>query len=127
VHFLRSAFRILFFILSVGGVVCGLSVACTKKPQAPVSPEEALIERGRLIYSMQCTACHSGNPKVDGSIGPAIAGSSLELVEARVMRAEYPAGYQPKRTTKTMSALPHLKAEIPALQAYLNSQEVLSK
>lgn len=64
---------------------------------------------------------------MDGAIGPALAGSTLELVELRVMKGEYPAGYLPKRTTKTMSALPHLKAEIPALHAYLNSKDVLSK
>ena len=86
-----------------------------------MSPEEKLSQRGRMIYSTQCTACHNMDPKMDGSLGPAIAGSSLELVEARVMRAQYPDGYTPKRASKTMSALPHLKEEIPALHAFLNS------
>jgi hypothetical protein len=37
------------------------------------------------------------------------------------MKGEYPPGYQPKRTTKTMVALPHLKGEIEAIHAYVNS------
>jgi hypothetical protein len=60
-------------------------------------------------------------PQKDGPIGPSVAGSTLPLIEARVMRAEYPVGYKPKRTTKTMVALPHLKDDLPAIHAYLNS------
>ena len=47
--------------------------------------------------------------------------SPLELIEARVMRAEYPPGYTPKRTTKVMIPLPHLQAKLPELAAYLGS------
>jgi mono/diheme cytochrome c family protein len=86
------------------------------------SPDEIkLIERGKTIYSAICTACHNANPKMDGSLGPAIAGSSLELIESRVLRAEYPKGYKPKRETHAMIALPQFKNEVPALHAYLNA------
>jgi len=68
-----------------------------------------------------CTACHSPDPTRDGTMGPAIAGSSPELVEARVVRAEYPPGYTPKRDTKLMPAQPFLKADVPAIAAYLGS------
>ena len=92
--------------------------ACTKKAaEAPASP----IEQGKSFYLRHCIACHNADPKVDGAIGPAVYGSSLELLEARVLRAEYPAGYAPKRTTRVMTALPFLKDDIPALHAYLNS------
>ena len=33
----------------------------------------------------------------DGSVGPAVAGASRELIEAKVLRGEYPPGYTPKR------------------------------
>jgi mono/diheme cytochrome c family protein len=68
-----------------------------------------------------CIACHSQNPAMDGALGPAVAGSSYELIEARVMRAEYPPGYTPKRDSRVMIALPHLKDQIGALAAYLDS------
>ncbi len=77
--------------------------------------------RGRGIYLANCTACHNSDPSRDGSVGPAIKGSSLELIEARVLRASYPPGYTPKRQTKLMPAQPYLKSAIPDLAAFLNS------
>jgi hypothetical protein len=38
------------------------------------------------------------------------------------MRAEYPEGYQPKRETRSMVAMPFLKRQIPAIAAYLESE-----
>lgn len=100
-----------------------VSVACTEKKNseqtnAPMSAED-LVARGKVIYESNCVACHGVNPKLDGNLGPAVAGSSLELLEARVLRAQYPAGYTPKKSTASMVALPHLEKEIPALHAYL--------
>lgn len=99
-------------------VVCMVLIlsACTKGEKKPPT----LAESGRTIYNTHCTACHGANPKLNGALGPAIFGSSLELLEARVLRAQYPAGYTPKRATGVMAALPFLKDEIPALHAYLN-------
>ena len=79
------------------------------------------VEAGRKAYVANCTVCHNQDPTKDGSVGPAIAGSSVELVEARVLRAEYPPGYTPKRDSHLMPAQPFLKADVPALAAYLGS------
>ena len=79
------------------------------------------VARGKSVYQSNCTACHAPDPRVAGALGPDLAKSSLELLELRVLRAEYPAGYTPKRSSKVMQPLPHLKADIPALHAYLNS------
>lgn len=120
-----------FWVLSLASFCFGVS--CTKKTSvldsktesAPVSADQ-LEARGKAIYLSNCIACHDTDPSKDGSVGPAIAGSSLELLEARILKAGYPIGYQPKRQTGQMQALPHLKNEIPALHSYLNSTEVLN-
>jgi mono/diheme cytochrome c family protein len=80
-------------------------------------------ERGRTIYQTQCIACHHSDPHKSGVLGPEVFGSSRELIEVRVLKAEYPSGYQPKRQTRTMVPLPHLKSEIESLTLYLNSRE----
>ncbi len=90
------------------------------KESAAADPA-ALRKRGKVIYETQCTACHARNPAVDGPVGPALAGSSLALLEAKVIRNEYPPGYTPKRESAAMVALPHLEPEIPALHAFLNA------
>lgn len=95
----------------------------TAKPEAPAEPAEnesaGLAKRGRAVYSVNCVACHSPDPSQDGGIGPAIAGASLALLEARIMRNEYPEGYTPKRDTRAMIPLPYLKKDLAALEAYL--------
>jgi mono/diheme cytochrome c family protein len=95
--------------------LCG----CTKSG----GPSNALVDRGRVVYQSNCIACHNTDPKKPGTLGPEIWGSPLELVEARVMRAEYPPGYTPKRQTHQMVAIPQLKTDIPALHAYLNAKD----
>lgn len=108
-----------FLFVSLFLVVSG----CTKKEAATtesVSTEEQLIARGQTIYKMNCIACHNPQPALDGPTGPAISGASLELLQARVLKGQYPEGYKPKRDTKVMPALPHLEKEIPALRAFLN-------
>lgn len=59
---------------------------------------------------------------MDGALGPAVMGSSRELLEARVVRGEYPAGYTPKRESRVMIALPHLEPELDALAAFLSGK-----
>ena len=78
-----------------------------------------LPERGRRAYMANCIACHHADPKREGVLGPAIAGSSQELIEARIMRAEYPPGYEPKRDTGLMPAQPFLRPQLESLAAYL--------
>jgi hypothetical protein len=49
-----------------------------------------------------------------------VAGSSQELVYARVVRGEYPPGYTPKRPgSAMMPRFEYLEPQVPALAAYL--------
>jgi mono/diheme cytochrome c family protein len=86
-----------------------------------VGGEVDVVERGRRTYVANCAACHHPNPTLEGSLGPPIAGSPQELVEARVLRGGYPNGYTPQRDTALMQPLPYLNGELDALVAYLAS------
>lgn len=112
------------------------SMAATSPAQAPgqppppapaaaqtpeVSADQALVSKGKAMYLAYCSACHNSNPKQAGTLGPDVYGSSLALLEARILKAEYPPGYEPKRKSKAMVALPQVKADIPALHAFLNA------
>ena len=99
-------------------VLLAFMVSCTKNDSKPLSALEA---KGKNIYMANCTACHNPDPRLAGSIGPDIAGSSIELITARVMHQSYPPGYNSKRKSALMPALPFLEHDIPALHAYLNS------
>jgi mono/diheme cytochrome c family protein len=79
------------------------------------------VERGRVMYLTNCVVCHNTDPNLPGSQGPPIAGSSRELVDARVLHLAYPPGYTPKRTTHAMRAIPTLAPEIDNIAAYLQS------
>ena len=92
-------------MLAIAG--CGPS-----KPQTPA-------QQGRMVYMTNCVVCHNPNPNLAGNLGPAIAGSSRELVEDRVLDLKYPPGYTPKRTTHVMRAIPQLKDQIDNLMAFL--------
>jgi mono/diheme cytochrome c family protein len=106
----RHAAAGLGLMVSLGLAACG--------EQGPALSEPA--RRGRSTYVANCTACHAMDPTRTGSLGPDIAGSSRELIEARVMRAQYPPGYSPKRASVAMVALPHLAAHIDDIYAYLS-------
>lgn len=90
-------------------------------PEGDMSDSPAA--RGARVYRVNCIACHHPDPALDGSVGPAIKGSPRALVEARVMRAEYPPGYTPKRTSKLMPPQPHLAAHVDDLTAFLNQSD----
>jgi mono/diheme cytochrome c family protein len=99
-------------------------VACTKqRPADSPSAEtpQGLIPRGKSVYQTACTACHHSNPALDGAVGPAVNGASVELLERRILYGDYPVGYTPKRKSHLMVPLPHLKNDIPALAAFLQS------
>ncbi|GEM_PF-1889847 len=83
--------------------------------------EESPVVRGRQVYLTNCIACHAQDPSQDGALGPAVRGASQALLEARIVRAEYPSGYAPKRTTNLMPPQPFLAASVPDLAAYLNA------
>jgi mono/diheme cytochrome c family protein len=84
--------------------------------QGALSPE---AERGRQVYVAQCTACHSSDPAQNGPLGPAVRGSTRELLEARLLRGTYPPGYVPKRPSAVMQPMPHLAGSLGDLAAYL--------
>ncbi len=117
----RLTVFVLLVLLAVGAA-CE-PAATPAEPEIPVPrlPDKplALGVRGRQIYMSNCIACHNPDPNRPGALGPDIAGSSRELVEARVLRNEYPEGYRPKRETRVMIPLPHLEPEIDALVAFL--------
>jgi mono/diheme cytochrome c family protein len=96
--------------------VCAVfaSASCQPKKVTPV-------QRGRVIYVTNCVVCHNSDPNLPGSQGPPIAGSSRELVEARVLHLSYPPGYTPKRKTHAMRAIPTLAPEIDNIAAYLQA------
>ena len=85
-----------------------------------------LRARGRRAYLSNCTACHNINPVEKGSLGPAIAGSSAALVEARVVYGKYPPGYSPKANSRLMVAMPYLRSHVEALSVYLASDTDVS-
>jgi mono/diheme cytochrome c family protein len=88
----------------------------------PAEVNADLVKRGRGVYAGNCTACHNPNPNLDGALGPALAGSSLELITMRVLHVQYPPGYTPKRDTAIMLPLAYLEPELPALAAFLNTK-----
>jgi mono/diheme cytochrome c family protein len=93
--------------------------ACNKQE---LSPEQARVQKGRTLYTLRCASCHHpADPGRDGSLGPAIAGAGRDLLEARILRAEYPPGYAPKRSTHLMPKLTATPEELDALHAFLNA------
>lgn len=104
-----------------------------KAAMAAAAPQAAAMssggapdaDKGKQVYMTVCIACHGPDPKMDGPIGPAIAGASRELVEARIIygnanfEKSYPAGYTPKRDTRMMTPFPQNKNDIEHIAAYL--------
>ena len=81
------------------------------------------LERdGLAVYRARCVVCHSMNASKSGPLGPDIAGSSSELLKARVLYLKYPPGYQPKRpgSKQMLPAMPFLEDKIDALHAFLD-------
>jgi len=99
-----KVYWMLSFVLLIG--------ACAQDGNDPAT-------RGKQVYLAECTACHNSDPAKDGPVGPAIKGSSRELLEARILRAGYPPGYTPKRPTSLMPPLPKVASKIPDLAAFL--------
>ncbi len=107
----RTGFMVMTLVLLVATAGCDNGAAD--------DPAAALAQRGRVVFETNCTACHSRTPSQPGPVGPAVAGASLELLAAKVVRNEYPPGYEPKRNTNSMPPLVHLEKELPAVHAYL--------
>ncbi len=95
----------------------------TTPPPSPSEPDSRdLVAEGRSAYLGNCIACHNPDPKLEGALGPPVWGASEELLEARIMRAEYPPGYTPKSTTASMIAMPFLERKISVIAAYLDDE-----
>jgi len=113
-----SPFRVTDVRLHVEGIAFALAVALAVAGCGPerLSPS---AERGRQVYLSQCTACHATDPARPGPIGPPVKGSSKELLEAKLLRGEYPPGYRPKRATRIMPPQTQVAGDIQALADYL--------
>ena len=96
----------------LSGFAAVVMTACNSRP-----PDA--IEKGRMVYMTNCVVCHNPNPNLAGNQGPAIAGSSQALLEARVLNLTYPPGYIPQQKTHAMRAFPQLKNHIGDLHAFL--------
>ncbi|MGH7287739.1 MAG: c-type cytochrome, partial [Myxococcota bacterium] len=118
-----------------GFVLATLAAACSAGEENDQQAERAVSRRrtesrqqaqlaklGEQVYMSNCTACHAQDPGQPGPVGPAVAGASLELLDAKVLRNTYPPGYTPKRDSQAMMPLVHLAPELPALAAFLAKQ-----
>jgi mono/diheme cytochrome c family protein len=81
--------------------------------------EKTAYQRGHDLYRNICLTCHNKDPKEEGSLGPAVANASLELLQAKILRGEYPAGHKPMRGTQQMPKLAYLGPHLPDLAAFL--------
>lgn len=82
---------------------------------------DAAAARGKSVYENVCTACHNRDPREPGALGPPIAGASQELIEAKVLRAEYPPGYTPKLPSAAMPKYEYLAGSLDDVAAYLGT------
>ena len=98
----------------------GILSACTSKMPAQI-PQDPL-QKGHLLYQARCTSCHNANPKIAGSLGPALQGTSLEVLKAKTKEGAYPLDYTPKRKTHLMPKQSLSDEEIQALFGYLNTR-----
>jgi len=102
-------------------ITAAVATACSPDSNGGDEPPD-LVEQGRVVYQNVCIACHNGNPALDGSVGPAVAGASEALLTAKMLHGGYPEGYTPKRPgSNAMPRFPQFAEQIPALAAYLAS------
>lgn len=91
------------------------------------SADQATLDRGKRVYMSTCIQCHNRDPNLKGPIGPEMVDAPMEIMTAKVMTGVYPeklpAGFVPKRKTKAMRKLPHLKNDIPAIHAWVQSMK----
>lgn len=110
------------FVVALMAAAVGLLAGCrcSSSPSSSTSTlAPNLSARGKTIYAGNCIACHNPDPKLVGAVGPAVYGSSLELLEGLLIKGTYPDGYKPKRPGAGMPVFPRLATEIPALHAFL--------
>lgn len=88
-----------------------------------VPDKTKLVARGKVLYTANCIVCHNKDPNKKGSIGPELAGTSLEVMQEKVAKGTYPQGYVPKRKSKVMKKFPHLEKDVPALHAWIEAMQ----
>ena len=108
---LRKLLAIVFFLT--------FAACAEESEEAKRLAKDPSAKLGRIVYLLNCTACHNRNPAKAGSQGPPIKGSSRTLLEAKILHASYPPGYVPKRTSNAMRRYPHLEKKISQIAAYL--------
>ena len=96
------------------------TMACAGESEESGDPA---VARGEKIYRNICVVCHNADPNQPGSVGPANAGASRELLEAKLLRGEYPAGYTPKRSTAQMPRFDFLEPNLDDIAAFLASRK----
>src|SRR5262245_15411150 len=97
--------------------LAGLALGCGSGEQgAALDPA---VARGKTVYENVCTACHHRDPSQAGALGPELAGASLEVIESKVLRNEYPPGYAPKRPGASMPTYQYLAPNLGDIAAYL--------
>jgi mono/diheme cytochrome c family protein len=96
-----------------------VAMACAGESEEPGDPA---VARGEKVYRNICVVCHNADPNQPGSLGPAVAGASRELLEARLLRGEYPASYMPKRNTQQMPRFEFLEPNLDDIAAFLASR-----
>ena len=121
----------LFFALLLIMLISSCEKKSIKKEEAESEPDQIKlnntiasttdIEKGRMAYFANCVSCHNNNPKKPGSIGPEVYGASIDVLTQKIVFGKYPENYNPKRTSKIMPLMPHLKKEISNLHAFINS------
>jgi mono/diheme cytochrome c family protein len=104
---------------AVVAAACALA-ACSGETRPDAS---AAVESGRAVYTNVCVVCHHADPRERGALGPPLAGAALELLEAKVLRGEYPPGYTPKQAGATMPRYEFVAPKLADVAAYLASVE----
>ncbi len=94
-------------------------MACADESKESGDPA---VARGEKVYRNVCVVCHSANPNQSGPLGPEVADASRAVLEAKLLRGEYPPGYTPKRNTQQMPKFEFLEPNIGDLAAFLASR-----
>jgi mono/diheme cytochrome c family protein len=97
-----------------------VAMACADESEESGDPA---VARGKKIYRNICVVCHNADPNQPGPLGPESAGASRELLEAKLLRGEYPAGYTPKRNTLQMPRFEFLEPNLDDIAAFLASRK----